>query len=312
MGFDEIETFSPTRLYTDSWTENVPLTTHIITYTSLYEPWPVTYNPCTPYLSIPPQILTIDPLWNTCVRNFRGLHDPPSILDSSNGFLPVRTATAASETSTEPNSASAGHTIQQPVASKTPAPEIRPTPSHKDDPLLAAQSQPISKLPAVVTFGRSTVTEDAASKFVIDGQTLAPGGKITVSKSVLSMATDGHALIIDSSSVILDPSYLIGTQTLSPGGPDVTIGDTVMSLEPGSGGRGESVIVNKSVTVDVSMLTATGTSGGGGTTSSVAGGGINAGEGGLGVGSGSGKISIDCWIAWQVALSVIISISAFV
>ena len=51
-------------------------------------PVAITYNPCTPYLSVPSRLLTLDPRWSTCVRYMAGLHDPPINLDPENGFYP--------------------------------------------------------------------------------------------------------------------------------------------------------------------------------------------------------------------------------
>ncbi|KAE9372525.1 hypothetical protein N431DRAFT_536384 [Stipitochalara longipes BDJ] len=349
-GFDEVETASITRAYTelDTWQWGTSCTTFSQAYTSVYIPWPVTYNPCTPYLSVPTQLLAIDKRWNTCVRNFRGLHDPPSALDTASGFFLVRTADLGSNPPTKPDSASAGPTIQQPAATKTPAPETKPTNSQGDDPLLAAHSQSISKLPASITLGQNTYTANSVGEFVINAQTLTPGGKITNANNVLSMATDGHALIIDSSTMFLEPSYAIGTQTLVPGGPAITVGNTVMSLAPGSGageeslvigvsvtegvggpaavtvggsvisvgpgsgtgGGGKSIVTEVSVTVDVSMLSATNLPGEE-PTASVTGEGNGAGAAGIGKSSGSEKINVGCWVAWQILLSVAINIGRF-
>jgi hypothetical protein len=359
MGFDEVETYSRLRTYVDTIKDRSIGTsgtnggyllggwyTTTVTYTSLYLPLTVTYNPCTPYLSIPTQLLSIDQRWDTCIRNFRGLHDPPSVLDTASGFSLVRTVDPASTTPTRPNRASAAPTIQQPAATKTPAPNPKPTHSQEDDPLLAAQSQAISKLPASITLGKDIYTANSAGNFVINSQTLTPGGKVTNENNVLSMATDGHALIIGSSTMYLEPAYAVGTQTLVLGGPAVTVGNTVLSLgpgsgdgeeslvvgvsvtegvggpavvtvggsvisvEPGSGTGGESIVTEVSVTVDVSMLTATNLRGGA-ATSSGASGEMGADAGGTGSSSGSKRKIIGCWFIWQIVLSVGISISGF-
>jgi hypothetical protein len=258
----------------------------------------------------------------------------------------VRTVDPASTTPTRPNRASAAPTIQQPAATKTPAPNPKPTHSQEDDPLLAAQSQAISKLPASITLGKDIYTANSAGNFVINSQILTPGGKVTNENNVLSMATDGHALIIGSSTMYLEPAYAVGTQTLVLGGPAVTVGNTVLSLgpgsgdgeeslvvgvrvtegvggpavvtvggsvisvEPGSGTGEESIVTEVSVTVDVSMLTATNLRGGAATTSGASRE-MGADAGGTGSSSGSKRKIIGCWFIWQIVLSVGISISGF-
>lgn len=251
---------------------------------SAYSPWPITYNPCTPFLSIPPRIIAIDPLWNTCYRDFKGLHDPPIFLTSSNGFFPV--TTKAPESPEETHGASAGQAIPQPLVTKTPSPNI-------------------SKLPATAIIGGTTITANFATVFVVGTQTLAPGQKITDAGTLLSMASDGRELVIGSSTQLLDPAYIIGTQTLFAGGPAVTVDGTVMSLMSGSGSGGASVIIGGgsggNLTEDASVLTGTGL-GGGRATTSVRGGVSGGGEGGIGSTSGSAMIEASMLIIWQIML----------
>ncbi|KAE9375182.1 hypothetical protein N431DRAFT_196157 [Stipitochalara longipes BDJ] len=44
--------------------------------TVAYQPWPIRYSPCNPYLSIPPQILTLNPHWQYCQHFFKACTTP--------------------------------------------------------------------------------------------------------------------------------------------------------------------------------------------------------------------------------------------
>jgi hypothetical protein len=113
-------------------------------------------------------------------------------------------------------------------------------------------------------------------------------------------------LVIGSSTQVLDPAYVIGTQTLSAGGPAATFDETVMSLISGSGTDGESVLIGgasgETWTEDASMLAGTGlgTARTGWATASV--GGEGAGARGSGSTSGSAKMKVGALIVWQIVL----------
>lgn len=113
---------------------------------------------------------------------------------------------------------------------------------------------PPSPYPSVLPIGDSTVTAESASYFVIGGQTLKPGAAITVSGTPVSFAPSGSDVVIAGSTVALYPpkptvlpvltvddhkitansasQFMIGSQTLSPGGPAITVSGTRFSLAP--------------------------------------------------------------------------------
>jgi hypothetical protein len=94
--------------------------------------------------------------------------------------------------------------------------------------------------------------------FVVDGQTLAPGGQaITVAGTTLSLAPGGTSVVVNGvTSAVANPpaslvqapitvgnnvltpvpgsrdTFVIGDQTLSPGGSAITVSDTILSLAP--------------------------------------------------------------------------------
>ncbi|MCJ1292664.1 hypothetical protein MMC34_004217 [Xylographa carneopallida] len=127
--------------------------------------------------------------------------------------------------------------------------------------LAEPEATPIQPLTA---FG-STFTADSASAFVIGSQTLTPGGSITVSGTLFSLAPLGSYIVVGSSTqtlaaaptstlpkaapitapveqlIAFDSTYtanvasafIIGSQTLTPGGT-ITVSGTVLALPTGS------------------------------------------------------------------------------
>lgn len=108
--------------------------------------------------------------------------------------------------------------------------------------------------PAVLTFAGSTYTADAASQFVVAGQTLSPGGQIRVASTLISLAPSAHLAVIGTSTQLLtspapasNPAiltfasstytantasqFVIAGQTLTPGG-QITVSSTRISLAP--------------------------------------------------------------------------------
>ena len=64
----------------------------------------------------------------------------------------------------------------------------------------------------VLTFGGSTYIVDAASAFVIDGQTLTKGGTVMVQGTTLSFNTRGTDVVIGSSTQILGTATITGSE----------------------------------------------------------------------------------------------------
>ena len=107
-----------------------------------------------------------------------------------------------------------------------------------------------------ITVGGQTVNPNNEGAYVINGQTLGPGsGAITVSGTPISFASHGSVAVIGTSSQRLEPTtaarlpitvsdntyyadgkgdYTLDGQTLSPGGPKITVHNTPISL--GTGG----------------------------------------------------------------------------
>lgn len=114
-----------------------------------------------------------------------------------------------------------------------------------------------NQLPAL-TFGNSVYTANSASQFVIGSQTLDPGQQITISGTPVSLASSSNIVVIGSSTKSLEAAtptvppalltfdgstytadkasqFVIGSQTLTPGGV-ITVSGTVISEAPSGSG----------------------------------------------------------------------------
>jgi len=115
-----------------------------------------------------------------------------------------------------------------------------------------------TQAPALLTFNGQTYTANSASDFVIAGQTLTPGGQITVSGTPISEAASGSGLVaFGSSTQVLGHAppgvtnaavmnfngqiftanaasdFVIDGHTLTPGGM-ITVSGTPISEAPGA------------------------------------------------------------------------------
>jgi len=70
-----------------------------------------------------------------------------------------------------------------------------------------------------LTFGQQKLNADSASRYIVAGQPLNPGGVITVSGTPISLAVSGTAFIVGSITTGLAstalPALIIGSQKLT-------------------------------------------------------------------------------------------------
>ncbi|MCJ1227851.1 hypothetical protein MMC12_004510 [Toensbergia leucococca] len=110
---------------------------------------------------------------------------------------------------------------------------------------------------SALTIGGTIITPNAAGKYVVGSQTLAPGSPITLSGTTISVAASGSAIVINGVTSTLQPSpsaltiggtiitpnaagqYVVGSQTLTPGSA-ITVSDTTISLAA----SGSAIVVN--------------------------------------------------------------------
>lgn len=201
--------------------------------------FPATYNPCKPLLSMPQQILSLDPSWvaANCTADLMIVRDPWEVLTSSAGFFPLTTPQPVPSYSIV--GASAGASIPYPIATKTGAPLPSPTLLPPEE----LQSLPISKLPAALTIGKTIVTCNSNSEYVFGPDTLAPNSQITHSNTILSLGPNGHYLEIGGTTTqFLNPSFMVGPSTITAGGLAATINGKTYSILPG----GSSIAIDGS------------------------------------------------------------------
>ena len=113
-----------------------------------------------------------------------------------------------------------------------------------------------------ITVGSHQISQNAASQYVVAGQTITPGAPpIDVQGTEVSLAPSASVIVIAGSTITLSSTiapgftagaeivtansasqYVVGGQTLTPGGPAVTVLGTRISLAP----SGTEVVVGSS------------------------------------------------------------------
>ncbi|KAL6719328.1 hypothetical protein ACLMJK_003567 [Lecanora helva] len=116
--------------------------------------------------------------------------------------------------------------------------------------LTASPQNPDITSPPTLTIGGQTVLANPLGQYIINDQTLTPGGIVTISRTRISLSPDEASLVVGSSVELLSAStapvltigsqtitanslgqYIIDGQTLSAGGV-ITVSGTRISLTP--------------------------------------------------------------------------------
>lgn len=264
--------------------------------------WTVSYNPCSPVLSVPTKLFTLDGLFTGCVPGISGFIDPPYTLTAGGALNAFNTPTSivqadsVAQTSSASPASSVAPVIVDPTTSTRIAAESASTshlvaaassspyavdPNTKSDPANPASVDPAvdvqstSTIPTeaqpatlpVVGIDPETTTADPAnsspviSVFVIGSQTVYAGGPaVTLSKgTVVSLLSGGQSAVVGDvtqgvtlatwvSSV--ENGYIVGSQTLQPGGSAITVSGSVISLFP----EGSSAVVDGQTIAAASVL----------------------------------------------------------
>ncbi|MCJ1247495.1 hypothetical protein MMC30_004709 [Trapelia coarctata] len=214
-----------------------------------------TSNPCSPILSVPPQIFNLDPKWKTCVQGIQVLYDPPYALTQASGLVPVAQTTGDPPVPT--TKAQSGPLPQAP-ASKTPAAQdppaapskatvfqpqpvtqtsvpSKPGPPKGNDPaVLASVSAPNDPpapsnspvAPPPITMGSQTISANSAGSVVVGSVTLLAGAPaVTINNTPVSLGSAG--LIIASSTYAI-PAAAPKIQPADPAAnpPVLTLGSS--------------------------------------------------------------------------------------
>jgi hypothetical protein len=213
----------------------------------------MTYNPCSPMLSVPTKLLAMNSAWNSCQMGISAFYDPPYILTTA-GSLSLITADPTARSQSGPTILSTLH------PGPTPAPEL-------------ATKTPLPELNSLTVEGPEFVNPPVptAGGYLIGSQTLSAGGPaVTMAGTVFSLLADGSNIDIGNTKTEAlgsflaaqngDVGYIFGTQTLSAGGSAITVDQTMLSLMAG----GSSLVVGSQTEGASDLLGAsvTNTSGG--------------------------------------------------
>ena len=111
--------------------------------------------------------------------------------------------------------------------------------------------------PLIITLGSQPITASIASQYAVGGQTVTAGAAaITISGTSISLAPSADAVIVGSNTIAIPTTsgptlpeftfgghaitansvsqYIIGGQTLTPGGSPITVSRTAINLAPGA------------------------------------------------------------------------------
>lgn len=239
----------------------------------LYQPpftFVYSYNTCSPTLSVPSQIYSIDPNWATCTNGIVAFYDPPYALTSHDGLVafsatrdqvggqPSTTAAKAGQlplpataTLTDPGPATA-------VTTSDPVPEPqKPPPS--DSSTRVPGSSTIAVNVGSHAHSSSQTVKHGDAPIMISGdvyssltafdsvQTLAPDSTSILTNGITNPTKPAYevslpALIIGSSTIAAEANsqYIIGSQTLVRGGNTLTILADPLAI----GSSGHDSVVN--------------------------------------------------------------------
>ena len=128
--------------------------------------------------------------------------------------------------------------------------------------VINGKTTPLQEVDPTVTIGNQVLTANVQSEYVIEGQTLSPGGRpIAISGITYSLAAQASAIVVNGKTTPLEAAssaeiikgtpisakseIIIGTQTAIAGGVAITVSGVIVSL-PASG---NSIIIGSSTEV---------------------------------------------------------------
>ena len=155
----------------------------------------VIHNPCSPALSVPTQLYSLQPLWTGCLPGISAFFDPPYTLTTGG---PMGLVTKTSPVPAVPESG--GPTATPPKPGVTPKPGMpSPTPSPRNSAPSPSPNPPQNP----------SDPAPAPSAFIVAGQTLAQGAPpVTMSGHTFSLAPGGSSVVIDATKTVPLASFL--------------------------------------------------------------------------------------------------------
>jgi len=128
-----------------------------------------------------------------------------------------------------------------------------------------------------IVVGDATIVVNSASQYIVGSQTLSPGGSaVVISDSTYSLPASGNSMVVNgrttliaggqlqltaAPSIVVDGStitadaasqYVLGSQTLSPNDPAITVSGNTYSLGP----SGAALVVNGQTSATQTLSTA--------------------------------------------------------
>jgi hypothetical protein len=221
----------------------------------------ITWDPCKPTLSVPTQLFTLNSLWSGCVQGIDAFYDPPYTLSPGNGLNPPITPTAPQVPPAQPitTSVSAQPASVPPpaivTATSIPSPEAPPAQTTSSDPPPPQSTKANDPSPSPASndppANNPPASHDpAASPVAVGTHTLTAGAApVVISSHIYSLDPSTTALVIDGTTSHIAPvvapspspsTFVIGSQTLVPGGSAATVSGATYSLPT----SGNVVVVN--------------------------------------------------------------------
>jgi hypothetical protein len=104
--------------------------------------------------------------------------------------------------------------------------------------VLTPTTQP--RPPPILTIGSSTLTGNAATQFFIaPGQTLTPGGTVTVDGTIVSLAPSASFIVIGGTTQVLPTAASTVTSR-----PEIVIGGSTITANPGDSGAAPTFMIS--------------------------------------------------------------------
>ena len=155
------------------------------------------------FISSETQLLMSLPILASCSYFPEGV-GPPALKFPVSALTATVTATTTESSLDPPGiSPTPANLLEPPIGPPTTQLVPPPTPTTQVSPHLAGTDTPL------ITFGGSKYTADTSANFVIDGQTLAPGGVITINGTPVSYAAAGTDVVIGASTEAVGMGKLI-------------------------------------------------------------------------------------------------------
>lgn len=204
------------------------------------------YNPCFPFLSLPTQVLSLDPAWSTCVHGLGAFYDPPRVLKSVSDLLaPVQASTTmgSSHDPVQTGGATAGQAITHPpMATTTIAPSV-PGPTTPADPrppdLRPVDKPPNSQPDPILNVSQDPqvphIPKDSLTKSILQPlPTVDPKSRPDPSEGTLSTENNQNDDDGTPAQRPVAPLIYISGEKVAEGATQTTIGGKVVVFTSGS------------------------------------------------------------------------------